>query len=240
VLPGVRAFPGGAAPKPVHLHGAMKETFGGTGIVSGYGLTEAPILAMGQIGDPDAKLAVTEGRPSPGVDLRIVGPDGAEQPTGVEGEIQVRGPMVCLGYVDPALTAAAFDAEGFFATGDLGRVDADGYVTVSGRLKDIIIRKGENISAKEVEDLLFEHPDIDDVSVIGLPDAERGERCCAVVVARPGAAALTLDAVAEHLRARELMAQKIPEQLELTDSLPRNPAGKVLKHELRRRFGAGS
>ena len=96
----------------------------------------------------------------------------------------MRARQLCLGYVDPSLDADAFDADGFFRTGDLGWLDADGYLVISGRLKDIIIRKGENISAKEVEDLLYEHPSVADVAVIGLPDPERGERACAVVVPR--------------------------------------------------------
>lgn len=236
VLPDVRAFPGGAAPKPVHLHAEMKRAFAGAGVVSGFGLTEGSILTMGSIQDADAKLATTEGRPLPHVDVRVTGSDGSVLGVGVEGEIHVRGPMVCVGYVDDALTEAAFDDEGFFATGDLGHLDEDGYLTISGRLKDVIIRNGENISAKEVEDLLFDLDDVEDVAVIGLSDPVRGERCCAVVVARQGRE-MTLAELVDHLRSRNLMAQKFPEQLEMVEALPRNPAGKVLKDELRRRYG---
>ena len=148
----------------------------------------------------------------------------------------MRARQLCLGYVDSALDADAFDADGFFRTGDLGWLDADGYLVISGRLKDIIIRKGENISAKEVEDLLYEHPSVADVAVIGLPDPERGERACAVVVQAPNAPPFTMDAMTEWCVDHGFMTQKIPEQLELVDSLPRNPSGKVVKYELRDRF----
>ena len=111
----------------------------------------------------------------PGVTLRVVTLDGKLAGAGEEGELRAKAPQMMLGYVDAELDAHAFDADGFFRTGDLGTVDADGFVRITGRLKDIIIRKGENIAAKEVEDLLFTHPLVADVAVIGLPDAERGE-----------------------------------------------------------------
>ena len=236
ILPRVRAFPGGGAPKPPALHADLKREFGGVGIVSGYGLTECPIIAMNRVGDPDAKLAHTEGRPSPAeAEIRVVRPDGSRAPAGVEGELWIRGPQLCRGYVDASLDAAAFDGEGFFRTGDLGLLDADGYVVVTGRLKDVIIRKGENISAKEVEDLLYAHPAVADVAVIGLPDPALGERCCAVVALAPGAE-LPFEEMARYLRERGLMIQKIPEQLERVPEVPRNAAGKVLKQALRERF----
>jgi non-ribosomal peptide synthetase component E (peptide arylation enzyme) len=126
---------------------------GGAGIVSGYGLTECPVLAMGSPNDPDEKLAHTEGRANPSeLEIRVVKLDGTRAGPGEEGEIRARGPQQCKGYLDSSLDAAAFDEDGFFRTGDLGTLDADGYVTITGRLKDVIIRKGENISAKEVED----------------------------------------------------------------------------------------
>jgi cyclohexanecarboxylate-CoA ligase len=225
LFPAVRAFPGGGAPKPPQLHYDVKRELGGAGIVSGYGLTECPIATMGSVHDSDEKLALTEGRPTDGAELRIA----------ASGEILVRGPQLCLGYLDASLDAAAFDDAGFFRTGDLGHLDADGHLIVSGRTKDVIIRKGENIPVKEVEDLLFEHPKVADVAVIGLPDPESGERGCAVVVCAAGEP-LAFDEMVAYLRERELMVQKIPEQLELLDELPRNPSGKVLKQALRERF----
>ncbi len=205
------------------------------GIVSGYGLTEAPIVVMATTLDPDQKLADTEGRPTPGVDLIVVGLDGRRAGPGEEGEIRLKGPQVIRGYLDPSLDADAFDGDGYFRTGDLGVVDAEGYVTITGRLKDVIIRHGENISAKEVEDLLYSHPAVADVAVIGLPDPKTGERACAVVALIEGHA-LPFDEMAAYLKEQGLRTQAIPEQLEVVDVVPRNPAGKILKHNLRERF----
>ena len=235
LFPRVRAFPGGGAPKPPQLHRDVRAELGGAGIVSGYGMTECPIATMNAVSDPDDRLAHTEGRPTPGMEVRVVRPDGREAPPGEEGEIRVRGPQLFAGYVDAARDAEAFDAQGFFRSGDLGALDATGFLTVTGRLKDVIIRKGENIHAKEVEDHLFEHPRVADVAVIGLPDPEAGERCCAVLVCAPGAR-VELAELADFLRGRGLAAQKIPERLERVESLPRNTAGKVLKGELRARY----
>jgi non-ribosomal peptide synthetase component E (peptide arylation enzyme) len=191
------------------------------------------------VGDADEKLAGTEGRANPPeAQIRVVAAHGGEARPGEEGELRVRGPQLCRGYVDAALDAEAFDADGFFRTGDLGRLDADGYVVITGRLKDVIIRKGENISAREIEDLLHEHPKVAEVAVIGLPDPASGERCCAVVASRDPAAPLGFDEMVAFLRGRALSTQKIPEQLELLELLPRNASGKVLKQELRKRFAA--
>ncbi len=187
IFPHVRNFTGGGAPKPPKLHYDLKDEIGGVGIVSGYGLTEAPIVVMASTTDPDVKLAETEGRATPGVDLVVVALDGTRAGPGVEGEIRLKGPQVITGYVDPSLDAEAFDDEGYFRSGDLGIVDDEGYVTITGRLKDVIIRHGENISAKEVEDLLYAHPAVADVAVIGLPDPKTGERACAVVAVAEGA-----------------------------------------------------
>ncbi|MEZ5169375.1 MAG: AMP-binding protein [Acidimicrobiia bacterium] len=236
IFPDVRAFPGGGAAKPPQLHGEVKAELGGAGVVSGYGLTECPILAMGSIHDPDEKLSLTEGRPTPGVEVRIVTLDGTDAGTGEEGEIRAKGPQLFRGYLDSSLDADAFDDRGFFRTGDLGNQDDEGYISITGRLKDIIIRKGENISAKEVEDLLFDHPAVADVAVIGLPDATSGERACAVVVVEDGAEPPTLDGLFRFLTDAGLTSRKAPEQLEVVASLPRNPTGKVLKHELRETF----
>lgn len=240
--PGERAFPtfrlcnGGGAPRPATLHAQVRDEVGGLGVIAGWGLTEAPILTMSTVEDPQAALDDSEGRPMPGVRLRVVTLDGKPAAAGEEGELRAKAPQMMLGYVDPALDAEAFDADGYFRTGDLGTVDADGFVRITGRLKDIIIRKGENISAKEIEDLLFTHPRVADVAVIGLPDAERGERVCAVVVAREGAAALDFVEMVEFLRGAGLMTQKLPEQLEIVDVLPRNPTGKVIKRDLVGRY----
>ena len=238
LFPEIRAFPGGGAPKPPKLHYDLVAEMGGVGIISGYGMTEAPILTMSRIDDPSVKLAETEGRISlPDVDLRVVKSDGAIAGPGEEGEFRCKGPQLFRGYLDAKLDEAAFDEHGYFHTGDLGYLDAEGYCVVTGRLKDVIIRKGENIPAKEVEDLLYQHPKVADVAVIGLPDPKTGERCCAVVQCRDAADPLGFEEMQTFLRAQQLMVQKIPEQLELIDAVPRNPTGKILKQELRKRYG---
>jgi acyl-CoA synthetase (AMP-forming)/AMP-acid ligase II len=236
LFPDVRAFPGGGAAKPPSLHAEMKDEVGGVGILSGYGLTEAPILTLVAVGDADQKKSDTEGRPMPGVDLRIVTLDGRVAGPNEEGEIRAKAPQLMKGYLDAELDADAFDEDGYFRTGDLGMQDDEGYVTITGRLKDIIIRKGENISAKEVEDLLFTHPKIADVAVIGLPDPASGERACAVVVPAVADDPISHGEMTDYLTGEGLMIQKVPEQLELVDVLPRNPTGKVLKHELRAQY----
>ena len=235
LFPDVRTFPGGGAPKPPQLHDALKDEFDCTGIISGYGLTEAPILTMAHADDPDEVLANTEGRAGPGVSLRIVTLDEEEAPVGEEGEVRAKGQQVTRGYLDPSLMDEAFDADGWFRTGDLGMLDADGNLTITGRIKDVIIRKGENISAKELEDLLFAHPSVADVAVVGLPDADRGELACAVVVPADGAS-FAFDDMTSYLTDEGMITRKLPERLEIVDALPRNPTGKVLKFELRDRF----
>ena len=236
IFPAVRAFPGGAAPKPPQLHYDLKAEAGGIGIVSGWGLTEAPILTMNTVHGSDEQLADTEGPAVRDVELRTIGPDGEPTPPGVEGELRAKGPQICRGHVDAALDADAFDAEGWFRTGDLGVIRPDGHVVITGRLKDVIIRKGETISAKELEDLLFTHPAIADVAVVGLPDDAAGERACAVLVVAEDATPPTAEDLFRFLTDEGLSTRKVPEQLELVDVLPRNASGKVLKHELRARY----
>jgi len=238
IFPRIRTFPGGGAPKPPQLHHDLKRELGGAGIVSGYGLTECPVVAMNRVGDPDEKLAHTEGRATPpGAEIRVVRADGTPAGPDEEGELRLRAPQLCRGYLDASLDAEAFDAEGFFRSGDLGRLDAGGYVTITGRLKDVIIRKGENISAKEIEDLLYVHPKVADAAVIGLPDPAQGERCCAVVACRDEP--LGFEEMVAFLTEQRLSRRKLPEQLELVDTVPRNAAGKIEKRALRERFARG-
>jgi cyclohexanecarboxylate-CoA ligase len=235
VFPNVRAFPGGGAPKPPALVAEMRGVFDAP-ILSGYGLTEAPILTMADVSDADDELAASEGKPMPGVELRFVTLEGEVVPAGQEGEVRAKAPQLMRGYLDSSLDADAFDDDGWFRTGDLGRLDERGNLIITGRVKDIIIRKGENVSAKEVEDLLYTHPKVADVAVIGLPDPDSGERVCAIVQTAEGEEAITFDEMVAHLKDQGLMTQKLPEQLEVIDTIPRNPSGKVLKHVLRDQY----
>ncbi|MCW2622520.1 MAG: putative O-succinylbenzoate--CoA ligase [Frankiales bacterium] len=237
LFPQVRAFLSGGAPKPRSLHATMKERFGGAGIVSGYGMTECPMLAWAAPGDPDDVLAGTEGRAIRGVEVVARDADGKDVPVGEEGELCVRGPQLMQGYVDPALDAAAFTPDGFLRSGDLVRLDAAGNIEVTGRVKDIIIRNMENVSAREVEELLLSHPGVREAAVIGLPDPQVGERICAVVAPVDPAAPPALADLVAHLTAQGLSSRKLPERLQVVAELPRNAMGKVLKNDLRTATG---
>jgi acyl-CoA synthetase (AMP-forming)/AMP-acid ligase II len=240
LIPTLRMLTGGGAPKPPELYWQLRRELR-CAVAHAYGMTEVPLVAQGSPLDSDEQLAHTEGHVVPGVEVRIIKADGSVAAPGEEGEVRVRGQTVCLGYTNPALTAAAFDGDGFFRTGDLGLLRADGHIVLTGRLKDIIIRKGENISAKELEDLLFTHPKVAAVAVIGLPDPERGERVCAVVETKSGYEPLRLPEMVAYLKDAGLMLQKIPEQLEIVDKLPRTETlGKVLKYKLREQFARRS
>lgn len=232
LIPSLRLLSGGGAPKPPEVFYEVKAEMG-IPVSHGYGMTECPMIAQGSPHDSDEQLAHTEGHSVLGCEVSVVGDDGSDLAPGEVGEIRVAGPMVFQGYTDPTLMDAAFDDQGRFRTGDLGVMTADGHITLTGRLKDVIIRKGENISAKEVEDVLYAHPSVGAVAVIGLPDAERGERVCAVVETAPGAEPLEHDAMVAACVDAGLMKQKIPEQLVLKEVLPRNATLKILKHELR-------
>ncbi|MBT1094969.1 class I adenylate-forming enzyme family protein [Streptomyces sp. Tu102] len=228
-VPTLRLLAGGGAPKPPEVYHAVVREMG-VQLTHGYGMTEVPMITMGAPDDTAENLATTEGRPPREMEIRIV-----------EGEVRLRGEAVCRGYLDPAQTAAAFDEDGFLRTGDLGHLTGSGHLVLTGRLKDVIIRKGENVSAKEIEDLLHRHPAVGDVAVIGLPDPERGERVCAVVEQPAGAPELTLQALTSYLRGEGLSTHKLPEQLEVVDALPRNETlRKVLKYKLRERYSSGS
>ena len=206
----------------------------GIPICHGYGMTECPMIAQSGPNDTEAQLMYTDGKPVTACEVRIVTLEGPVAEQGQNGEVRLKGPMVFKGYTDASLNADAFDDDGWFRTGDLGHLDADGHVVLTGRLKDVIIRKGENISAKEVEDMLYQHPKVGDVAVIGLPDRDRGERVCAVVERAPGTEDLEFAEMVAYLKGSDLMVQKIPEQLEVVDELPRNQTlRKVLKQDLR-------
>ena len=236
-MPALRVLSGGGAPKPPEIYFRVKEQMG-VPVAHGYGMTECPMISQGSPHDSDHQLAYTDGRPVHGCEVSIVAmaADGGEAPApaGVQGEVRVSGPMLFSGYTDPALDRAAFDARGRFRTGDLGVLGADGHLTLTGRVKDIIIRKGENISAKEIEDVLYAHDKVGSVAVIGLTDRKRGERVCAVVETAPDSDDLTFEEMVEACLAAGLARQKVPEQLEIHPGpLPRNATLKILKHKLR-------
>jgi cyclohexanecarboxylate-CoA ligase len=235
LLPTLRTLKGGGAPCPPELYTEVQRELGAV-LAHDYGMTEVPMIAVASPSDPGDILAQTDGRPVAANRIRLVGPDGATVGAGESGEIQVAGTGVCQGYTDPAETAVAFTADGWFRTGDLGRLHDSGHLEVVGRIKDVIIRKGENIAPLEIEQLLARHPDIDEAAVFGLPDAECGERVCAVIVPAAGRPVPGLQELGDWLLAAGLMRQKLPEQLEAVDALPRSGLGKVAKSALREKF----
>jgi acyl-CoA synthetase (AMP-forming)/AMP-acid ligase II len=233
IIPTLRLLSGGGAPKPPEVFFEVQAEMG-IPVAHGYGMTESPMICQGSPHDTDDQLAHSDGAPVHGAEVGVVRPDGSDCDPGEEGEVVISGPQLFKGYRDPSLDAAAFDDRGRFRSGDLGVMRDDGHLTLTGRVKDIIIRKGENISAKEVEDVLFAHPSVNAVAVIGLPDAERGERVCAVVETAEGAEPLTFDEMVDACGSAGLMRQKVPEQLVVYEgALPRNATFKILKYELR-------
>jgi acyl-CoA synthetase len=194
-----------------------------------YGSTEHPSITGCLLDEPEAKRLTTDGHPLPGVEVRL-DPDG---------QILSRGPDCFVGYTDPDLTATVFDHDGWYRTGDVGVLDDDGYLTITDRVSDIIIRGGENISAQEVEELLLRIDAIAEVSVVAAPDERLGEHAAAVIRLRPGAAAPTLDDVREHLAIAGLARQKWPESLYEVPEFPRTASGKVQKFRLRQQIRDG-
>jgi non-ribosomal peptide synthetase component E (peptide arylation enzyme) len=204
-----------------------------------YGMTEHPTVSVGAAGDAFEKRAYTDGRITPHNEVRIVDEDGADVPIGETGEIATRGPRLFVGYVDETLDRACFLPGGWYRSGDIGRLDGEGYLTVTDRKKDIIIRGGENISAKEIEELLATLPGVLESAVTAMPDPVMGERVCAFVVLRDGAS-LTLPQVDARFRELGVARQKTPERLVLVDDFPRTPSGKIRKVELRAQLRAGA
>ncbi|MFD9665860.1 AMP-binding protein [Rhodococcus sp. NPDC059968] len=206
-------------------------------VVSAYGSSEIMMATVCRPDDSVEQVSSSDGAPVPGVELRIVDFDEQEVSVGIDGEIRYRGPGRMLEYWGrPELSAESQDSEGWWRTGDLGRLDEHGYLRVTGRIKDIIIRAGFNISAREVEEALLLHPGIADVAVIGLPEAAVGERACAVIVPR-GETRLTLDDLRQHLAEEHKVAiWKIPERIEYVEEFPRTATGKIQKFTLRNRY----
>jgi acyl-CoA synthetase len=194
-----------------------------------YGSTEHPSITGCRIDEPEERRLRTDGHALPGVELRLDD----------EGQILSRGPDLFIGYTDPELTRQVFDDQGWYHTGDIGMLDDEGYLSITDRISDVIIRGGENISAREVEDLMTSIDGIAEVSVVARPDDRFGERAAAVLQLRPGCDAPSLDAVRSHLERAGLTRQKWPESIHVVDVLPRTPSGKVQKFVLRERLRTG-
>ena len=235
-LPHLKVFICGGASVPPSLIREAAGYFERAVVTRVYGSTEVPVTTVGSLGRGDEDgAAETDGRPGV-AEIKLA--EHPASPPG-EGEICARGPQMLVGYLHAEDEAGAFDAEGYFRTGDLGRWDRGDHLVVTGRAKDIIIRMGENIAPKEVEDILIHHPAIAEIAIVGLPDPRTGERACAVIVPAD-AQGPTLADLRDYLEAQGLAKFKIPEQIVLKDSLPRNDAGKVLKDRLRAAIAADS
>ena len=230
----LRVFACGGADVPPDLIRRATTRLGGF-VTRIYGSTEYPTALSGAPGDPLGKCATTDGRPIADAQVRVVTANDEIAGSDVEGELQVRGPELFLGYFDESLNEDSFTEDGWFKTGDLAAVDVDGFVQITGRKKDIIIRGGENISAKEIEDLIFEHPKVAEVSVVGMPDPVLVERICAFVVQR-GGDDLELTELVEFLRSHGIANQKLPERLMVQRELPKTASGKIQKFRLRDRL----
>ena len=230
-LPSLRIYACGGAAVPPALIDRANRQFVNCRAFRVFGSSECPMVTQGCLDDMHL-AARSDGRVNDW-DVKVV--DGADQPVpaGQEGEILARGPSLFRGYTDPAATREAFDADGYFRTGDLGTVTADGILTVTGRKKDIIIRGGENLSAKEIEDALHTHPAIREAAVVSMPHPRLGEGVCAYVIPAVAGQMPDVAAITDFLRDYGLARQKCPDRIEVVDDLPRTASGKVQKHVLR-------
>jgi cyclohexanecarboxylate-CoA ligase len=226
----LRIFVASGAPIP---HALAQQAAGrlGAAVLSGFGMTELSTTTLTSPIDPQAKAFSTDGRALRGMAVRVVDEGGSLCPHNQQGHLQARGAFQFVGYLkEPDLNDV--DPDGWFDTGDLATMDDDGYIRITGRLKDIIIRGGENVPVVEIEGLLFTHPAIKEVAIVGMPDARLGERGCAFIKLREGQA-LTLGDIVDFLQSHKVTKQFMPERLEIVDELPRTPSGKVRKFVLR-------
>jgi acyl-CoA synthetase (AMP-forming)/AMP-acid ligase II len=217
-LSSLRVFISAGASIPRQLVKDARERLG-CAISAGWGMTENGLVTCNGLRDPEAKVVGTDGLPLPGMTLRVVDADERDVPPGVEGDLLVSGPAQFVGYFKrPEFTREGHTADGWFKTGDRATLDADGYLAITGRSKDVIIRGGENIPVAEVENLLFAHPKV--------------ERACAFVIPKPGES-LSLSELVSYLDAQQLSRQKFPERLEIVSEFPMTPSGKIQKYRLR-------
>lgn len=225
----LRQFTCGGASVPPHLI----ETADRMGIAAYrvWGMTEFPTTTLASTADPLERRAATDGRRAEAVEVEAFDPQGSLLPAGDVGELWVRGPERMGGYVLRALNTAAVRPDGWLRTGDLGYVDDQGYVTITGRLKDIINRGGEKFAARDIEDLLARHPAVAESAVIGVPGGRLGERVCAAVILKEGAST-TAELLKQYLDDQRMAKQKIPEEIRFPTALPRTAAGKVQKYRL--------
>jgi 3-phosphoshikimate 1-carboxyvinyltransferase len=228
----LRTFVATGAAIPRELAREAREVLGAD-VGGAWGTTETCLGTAFVPGDSPERAWSTDGRPLSGTELRVVDDEGRALPAGVEGNFEVRSDVSCKGYLNrPDLTAEAFTADGFYRTGDLATIDSDGYVRITGRVKDIINRGGEKVPVAEIEQLLYAHPAVGEVAIVAMPDERLGERACAFAVLRPGFE-FDFQAMQVYLDGQRVAKTYWPERLEVVDELPRTPSGKIQKFVLR-------
>jgi acyl-CoA synthetase (AMP-forming)/AMP-acid ligase II len=231
-LSSLRLFISAGAPIPRKLVQDARKRLN-CAISAGWGMSENGLVTCNALDDPEEKVFGTDGRPLAGMEVVVVGDDGHAVPARTEGELLVRGHSQFVGYWRrPEFTRDGHTSDGWFKTGDRAMLDADGYLAITGRAKDLIIRGGENISVAEVENLLYAHPKIQNVAVVAMPDARLVERACAFVIPRPGET-VSLAELVTYLDAKQLARHKFPERLEVVSEFPMTPSGKIQKYRLR-------
>lgn len=227
------------APIPRVLLRDAREAIPGLSVLGGWGQTECALSTCGSPSDPVEKITTTDGRPVRGIEVRITDLDGAVLPAGEQGKLWVKGPSLFLGYLDQlAESRRDFDGD-WFDTGDLASLDEDGYLTIAGRSKDLIIRSGENIPVAYLENVLHEHPGVASAVVVGTPHERLQEIACAVLVMNDGAEPLTLESLREFLETKGVAKSYWPERVEIREDLPRTPSGKIQKYQIRHQLGEG-
>jgi len=231
-LPSFRFFACGGAAVPPDVIPAANRAFERCRAFRVFGSSEVPLVTLGYPAAADEMLAATTDGAPIDYTVRVVDDAGHDVAPGADGEILARGPAMFLGYCDRLQTEEAITPDGYFRTGDIGCITPEGALLITGRKKDLIIRGGENISAKEIEDVLHAHPAVEEASVVAMPHARLGEGVCAYVILRPDAVA-DADALAAHVAASGLARQKIPERFEIVSELPRTASGKIRKDQLR-------
>ena len=236
-LPSLRLFLCGGASIPEQLARDAGEALPHTFTSPLWGMTECGGVTTCPFDAPEEKRHTTDGKPCGGMELEVVDAEGAEVPRGVEGELLARGPMMARGYFGrDDLTRESFLPDGFFRTGDQARMDEDGYIKITGRIKDLVIRGGVNIAPVEIESVLFAHPKVANAAVVGMPDPRLGERICAYVILDADAAGdstLTVGEVQVWMQDAGLAKPKWPERIEVVDTFPMTASGKVQKFRLR-------
>jgi cyclohexanecarboxylate-CoA ligase len=229
-VPTLRTFLCAGAPIPGPLVEQARQALGSK-IVSAWGMSENGAVTLIELDDDDERAFATDGRPLPGAELKVVDANGAELPANQPGALLVRSCSNFGGYLKRPQWNGT-DAEGWFDTGDLARMDERGYIRITGRSKDVIIRGGENIPVVEIEALLYRHPAVAAVAVVAYADERLGERACAVVVPKAGES-IDLPSIVEFLKSRKIAVQYIPERLLVLEAMPTTPSGKVQKFRLR-------